>query len=416
MTDEVHNTSERIENFMKRHSNRSSDVLHELNQYLKIQLPTPGNEHHFRFLNNLKKLRDVNREKDFPIDFQELEKEDVKTLLAWIESTEWQDGDVTVKTKNKYRNVVKKLLEMQDKEWEEMTPGKVKVYQNPEDNKTDPSKVPNPREIAAILRNVENRSKNKTSLRNAAFFTTLWDTGARVGALIRIKKEAVTVHDHTVTVRVPGIKDSETREVECFFAAPILKRWLENHPRGETDYLFCNMRQSAGDMVKYENFRRLIVEVFEELENDEVIDIAWKGQPLHIFRKSMKTWFDNMDILSESDLDVRAGHVHGSEATRIYTRKSDEDANRSLRKNLDLEDDEEVDWMQYMEPKRCEGCDCLNVGYRSHCFSCGALVGMEDLAYPDGVKTSSESENVEDQISAIKSQIQELEGELDERE
>jgi len=96
----------------------------------------------------------------------------------------------------------------------------------------------------------------------------------------------------------------------------------------------------------------------------------------------MKTWFNNMEIVNETDIDVRAGHVIGSDYTRVYTRKSDEDSNRSMRKNLGIEEDDDRDWRKVLWPKTCDSCGILNSGHRDLCNQCGT--SLTEKAYPYG--------------------------------
>jgi len=95
-----------------------------------------------------------------------------------------------------------------------------------------------------------------------------------------------------------------------------------------------------------------------------------------------------MDIQNESDIDIRAGHVIGSEHTRTYTRKSDEDSNRSLRKKLGIEEGETKDWKKVLWPKKCSKCNELNSGHRDLCNSCSTA--LTDKAYNYKVKNQEE--------------------------
>ena len=51
--EDVHGTSEKIESILGKHD---YPLLHEFHRYLTLQLDNPGREHHFRFLNNLKRI------------------------------------------------------------------------------------------------------------------------------------------------------------------------------------------------------------------------------------------------------------------------------------------------------------------------------------------------------------------------
>jgi len=381
-------SKEQIQRILDKHED--NPVIQDFNDHLVLTLDTTYESHHFRNLNNLKIMQ-----REMPeLAWENLGESDVKKLLVWIE-----DRDVTDKTRNKYRAALKKYLDMQDKSWEELTPRGVTVYQETEENHTDPEKVPDPEEIKAFLKEVETRSRSHTRLRNLAFFFTLWDTGARSNGLKKSPLE-YEVHDKYVTVTVYPTKESPKRKVDCAFASPVLKKYLDNHPDPDSGYLFPRIekdRQTESQSsfskqhVNADSLRSLAKNIWKDLDESNVVDVDYDQQPLHIFRKSMKTWFNNMGIQNETDIDVRAGHVIGSDYTRTYTRKSDEDSNRSMRKNLGIEEGEEKDWRQVLWPKTCGSCGELNSGHRDLCSSCGSAV--TDKAYPYGeVNTEKEQE------------------------
>lgn len=56
------------------------------------------------------------------------------------------------------------------------------------ENPTDPEDLPTPRDVKILARQLEPRSKTLTRKRNVAFLLALWDTGARVGEILNVKK------------------------------------------------------------------------------------------------------------------------------------------------------------------------------------------------------------------------------------
>jgi integrase len=308
---------------------------------------------------------------------------------------------------------------MQDKDWENITPAGVTVYQKTEDDKTDPEKIPNPEDVKKFLQEVEARSHSKTRLRNLAFFFTLWETGARSGALKKTRLD-VEIHDKYVTVTVPPIKESPKRKIDCYFAAPVLKQYLDNHPDEQSEYLFPEMftstdrenpKKQSGSHVSADSMRKLAKRCWKTLTESDIVDVAWRQQPLHIFRKAMKTWFNNMDMMNETDIDIRAGHVIGSDYTRTYTRKSDEDSNRSYRENLGIEEDSQKDWEKVLAPVKCTSCQSLNSGHRNVCRSC--RTGLNDAAYVDLVKNETEQDLKRQKYIAQLNQLVELAENMD---
>ena len=144
-----------------------------------------------------------------------------------------------------------------------------------------------------------------------------------------------------------------------------------------------------------------------EKREDIEFDVEYDNQPNHVLRKSMKTWFDNMDLIDPSDLDVRTGHVQGSEQNRIYKRKSDDDANKAYRQSVGVEESDDRDWKSFIEPKKCSGCGQVNTWFQPSCFACGGV--LDENAYPDDIEVSKSIDAADDELSEMQERIKELE-------
>jgi len=401
MTD-IHGSREKVENIVE---NTEHQLLEKFHNYLSLNLSTTKNQNHYRHLSNLRKILEYQRQKETSIQIENLDQDDVITILTQIENSEYKKtGEYATSTQNKYRTTLGYLLNMQDKDWDDYTPkGVTKNKPRNDEELTDPEKVPNPEEIAEFLTYVESHSKNYTSLRNVAFFFTLWDTGTRANGLIPVKKDAVKVKDKTVEVEVVPVKDSPRRKIECYFAAPILKKYLENHPCPDNPYLFPNMNTEKQDNhIGYRQPYNIARNTWRKLVEDNRVDVNYQGQPLHIFRKSMKTWFKKMGILTGDEVDIRAGHKLGSSMDRIYSRLSDSDSNTALRKQLGIEDEDDKDWKKVLEPQKCR-CGSLNSGHRLSCYSCGKT--LKKQAYPEEVRQQTSKEDVQSELEKLQNEI-----------
>ena len=300
--------------------------------WLRVNKPDIESESTFyRYLLQLKTMSENNPE----IDFTDLQEGDIIQILPQIEDSEYKNsGEYSESTKDKYRGTLKYLCEWNDVDIEEAFPKDYKFYRRSfYDDITDFDDIPNPHHIKILLQKIEKSSKLHSRQRNVAFFFALWDTGARVGELIRVEKKDVEIHEDGVTLPVKGNKESSDRESFCYFAGPALKRYISNHPDPESKWLWVNTKSDQEGRAGYSRLKDASWRAYNMTD----FDLGWSNQPIHIWRKSNNTWFSEMEIASEKDIDVRSGRVIGSKITRLYTRKDDRQANESIKENLGLE-------------------------------------------------------------------------------
>jgi integrase len=287
---------------------------------------------------------------------------------------------------------------MQEKYWENLTPRGLNIYQKTDDReKTDKDELLNPQQLNQFLRAIDSTCKQKYVLRNEAFFYTLWNTGARVGGVRNIKAEDVTLKDEVVEVTVPAWKDSPKRpDLPLYFAAPVLKRYVQTLPEDQ-EYLFHNRE---GKPIGYKGIKNIADNVWQELEDkEENFNVKYQGQPLHVFRKSFKTYAAIMDLLGPDESDIWTGHALGStQIKQIYDRRDTASAGSQMRSALGLETTEETDWKQKIAPQKCQACGQQNSSHRTTCFSCGGVLKPEDLP---GKLTEKETVDIEKQIEKL---------------
>lgn len=104
------------------------------------------------------------------------------------------------------------------------------------------------------------------------------------------------------------------------------KHWLENgHPEPENPdaFLFPNLKNSEPEKpASYRYFTRKLKKAYEETETQCKIE----DEVAHIFRKGRISYLKKAELMSESMIDTRVGHIQGSDETRTYTRIDDEEA------------------------------------------------------------------------------------------
>lgn len=370
MTDQ-HNVKTRLQSLRQKNQYQ---IVENLDQHLTLKLDNTDNEHHYRHLNNCMKIKDHKPDRNL----ENLDKDKVADILQEIEQSQYSTKVDNYKTasKNKYRKTLDYLLQMQDLHWDDMTPRGVDKYQSTTDQtKTDKEDLLNPEELNHFLQRIRNNSSKRQALRNEAFFYTLWNTGARVGGVLKTKTEDLEIHNEVVEVTVPQHKDSPRREnLPLYFAAPVLKRYLEAQNQ---EYLFTN---PSGDQISYRAIREKAVQAWKQLEEEDMVDVEWRGQPLHIFRKSFKTYAGIMELLGPDESDIWTGHAIGStQIKQIYDRRDTGAAGNQMRKALGLEEETGKNWKKKIAPQKCESCGSINSSHRPVCFDCGGVLKREEL-------------------------------------
>ncbi|MFB6215479.1 MAG: tyrosine-type recombinase/integrase, partial [Candidatus Aenigmatarchaeota archaeon] len=149
-------------------------------------------------------------------------------------------------------------------------------------------------------RKIEENGKPVISLRNTALLVFLWDTGARIGEALQTQLKHVEVKNGKVWVEVQGNKSSDDRKVRIFQGAQTLKDWYSNgHPvstpaqRGEA-YLFPVMwpKTDVSKPVGYRTVtKKIFKKAFRRLKKSGEVSCDISGEPNHIWRKAMTTFY-----------------------------------------------------------------------------------------------------------------------------
>jgi len=386
----IHNTGQRLESLRKKH--KDNEIFEGLDQYLQQKLDNPNEDHHYRHMHNLSQILQHHQ------GLEDIDQDTFQDVMASIEKSSYatRTDKFSKSTKNKYRKTLDYLLKTQSKNWEDYALPGVNIYQKTNDqDTTDKDQLLNPENLNTFLQKAGELSADKQSLRNEAFFYTLWNTAARTGGVLQIRLEDVTVSSEVVEVTVPSHKDSPKREnLPLYFAAPVLKRYINSLPKDQ-EYLF---ESREGQRLGYAHLRKKALQTYEETG----LDVKFEGQPLHLFRKSFKTYASIMELMPPGELDIWTGHALGAtQIKRLYDRRDTETAGRSMRKSLGLETEDRKDWKKVLAPQKCESCGEKNSSHRPSCYSCGGVLKPENL--PDQVKVNRGDPEKAELIGKIKS-------------
>ena len=397
MAEDLHNYEQRLKSTFQnlQDSDQISEENKQLAQEFKDWLSLKNNSYSrdYRYIISMKKVMEYN---DFSLDNLEEDEEGkrkIRKILAQIQNSAYYHKEYKQKTKVEYNNFVQRLLEFHDlpsnKEHSEILPETFKGYVPEKDKeRTDSEDLPIPSDIEKLARYLQANSQGVNSIRMPAILLTLWDTAARIGECLSIRIGSVKVNGKSITVKVPGNKESPDRKVPCAVAAPILKHWLENgHPDPENPdaFLFPNLKNNKPEKpASYSYFTRKLRKAYEETETQCKIE----GEVAHIFRKGRISYLKKAELMSESMIDTRVGHIQGSDETRTYTRIDDDEAGENYLSGYGMEDEADASVEEDVLPLRCKNCQAANSGHRKSCRECGEILDEDN--YLEGVEVESE--------------------------
>ncbi len=103
-------------------------------------------------------------------------------------------------------------------------------------------------------------------------------------------------------------------------------------------------------------------------------------------------------------IDIRVGHIPGSDETRTYTRISDEEAGNNYFSGYGLENEVANKIEEDILPIECRNCGIVNSGHRKSCRECTDI--LDENNYLEGVTVKSAvTEDVEEMTHKLNKRI-----------
>jgi len=270
----------------------------------------------YRYLCCLKKIREYLNK-----PLSDATKEDIEKFLVRLELSNFSPY-----TKREYRQTIKKYYTFLGKsEIADFVKVGIKLSDRKLPMIIDESKV-----INMI------NSTNK--LRDKCLLSLLYETGARIGEIMNLKKEDILFDDLGALVRLHG-KTGE-RVIRCIFSAKYLREYVSQL---NSNYLWI---KSNGDPLTYDAIRKTIKRIAKRA------GISERVFP-YLFRHSRLTHLAKH--LTESQLASFAGWIQGTKMAKVYVHLSSKDLDDTLKK-------------LYV---KCPNCGNLTPKYKK-CMHCGA--------------------------------------------
>jgi site-specific recombinase XerD/ribosomal protein L40E len=297
-------------------------------------------------------------------DFIKATKNDIETILTDIDKAKKQDGSpkYTAWTRQDYQVIIKKFykwlynrkIEDED-DWE--IPKLVKFIKiiKPKESKKLPSDLLTPQDIQFLADHCKD-------LREKALILTLYESGARIGELLKLKIKDVTFDDYGAKLNLFG--KTGYRQVRLVGSTPALSQWLnEDHPKRKdrNAYLFCNIRPTvqAGTMLSYASVKKILKNLKERSGFQKPINP-------HHWRHSRAS--ELAEHLSDSVRCNYFGCVQGSQMARIYTHLVDTDRIVLQMNGLIKEEKDRNGQFKYIVCPRCDAKNPYGAKICSKCF------------------------------------------------
>lgn len=255
-------------------------------------------------------------------------------------------------------------------------------------NDFDP--VPSERDILLYLQDVVPMIEACYNDRDRALFAFQFEAGLRGGELYDVRVGDIFDGEHTTGVHVDG-KNGE-RSVHLIQSLPYLQRWLDDHPGGDDDWLFCKL--SSPERASYTKF----LDYFHNAAERAGVS---KDVTPTAFRKANTRWLVKMGF-SQPRIEERQGRKRGSEHTARYMATFGEESNEKAYARLhglEVEADEDV---TETGPIECPRCHRETPREREHCMWCKFGLSYEATERLDDVQDAAVDEMVTSDSAAAR--------------
>jgi len=262
---------------------------------------------------------------------------------------------------------------------------------------TSPEDLPTPEDMKKFLQAIPAVSNDKGSLRNICIPLLIYDIGTRVGETLPIQMKQVRINGNRLKIKVNGNKKAEDRTIEVFQGRKTLIDYIEQHPERNDPEAYLFPKTYYNDFHSAIS-RKQVVKKFRQARNHADLDFKLYGEPFHIFRKAMTTYYVVNDILSWEEVCKRQGKKPDSTMpTYLKMAMQDVDSTAAEGFGLDTETRENDHRMKQpaLLPQECRSCGKENRCINETCSSCGTELPENTLPKGENFETSEEDLQVE---------------------
>jgi integrase/recombinase XerD len=304
-------------------------------------------------------------------NFKDATTEDIRTIVAEINRStkysDWTRSDFRVALKRFYRWLRESPKGETPKEVAWITVGNNKNQILPEELLTE-------NDVSKLAAAAENS-------RDRAFVLVLYESDARIGELLNLRRKHVVFDQFGAVLLVAG--KSGHRRIRTVLSSPALAEWMNDHPNKddpEAPLWTVIGDRNHGEPLMYESARQLLRRLAERAE------LKKKVNP-HIFRHSRSTILANH--LTEAQLKEFAGWTQSSKMPGRYVHLSGRNVDDALLRMHGLKND--VEKQPLLTAKPCPRCHQQNDPVASFCAKCGLALKLEAAMEVEAAKNEAET-------------------------
>jgi integrase/recombinase XerD len=309
--------------------------------------------------------------KKLGINFEKARIDDIKRVVAEInQSTKYSDW-----TKSDFRVALKRFYRWLHDSPKGETPKEVAWIVTGNSKKTLlPEELLAENDVSKLAAAAENS-------RDRAFVLTLYESDARIGELLNLRRKHAVFDQFGAVLLVAG--KSGHRRIRTVLSAPALAEWMNDHPdKGNPEAPLWTVvgDRNHGQPLMYESARQLLRRLAERA------DLKKKVNP-HIFRHSRSTILANH--LTEAQLKEFAGWTQSSKMPGRYVHLSGRNVDDALLRMHGLKNDEEK--QPLLTAKLCPRCHQQNDPLASFCPKCGLALKLEAAMEVEAARNEAET-------------------------
>jgi integrase/recombinase XerD len=200
------------------------------------------------------------------------------------------------------------------------------------------------------------------TFRDKALILTLYESGARIGELSRLKwKDIVFNDDNTIGVSLTDTKTRKIRHALLGASVEYLAGWRNNYPGSPDNDNFVFISEN-GEPMEY----RAMAQVISRSAKKARVD---KRVTPHLFRKSRITSLIKQNYQESVIKQAMWGNL-GTNMFKTYVVLSEQDIDAEFREKMGIKK-KEIKEDKKMIPRQCRYCFAMNGPQSSFCHICG---------------------------------------------
>ena len=249
-------------------------------------------------------------------------------------------------------------------------PEKVRAIRPPpiDHNTTGPEELLSAEEVKRLLAGCR-------SVRDRAIVAVLYESGARIGEVARLRWRDVEFDDYGIRIHIHDTKENQVRYARCTWAREMLAAWKNVYPAElrPDAWVFLSSRKEA---MNYAQVRQRVRMAAERAGLEKRVH-------LHLFRKSRATHMIQQNYQEAVIKKMLWGNL-GTQMFKTYVVLSESDIDAEILGKAGIERREAQ--LDPLAPVPCPHCHSICAPISRFCSSCGQALSTEAAEELEGAK------------------------------